>query len=271
MLPSFTVILPTRNHAQYLPGCLDALFAQSLKPETLIVVDDASTDGTSGIVAHYMARHDLSMMQYTKNEKNMGVNAIVNGVVAEVETPYVFFTADDDLILPTFFEKSLTLLAQHPEAAFCCTRSYRLVQGAGLTRESSAADLDQLPRYYDPEECALLIRNRKRLIVEGNTVLWKREAFVSVGGYQPELKWYSDWLAILAGAFTFGMVHVPELLAINRLSATSYSGVGMRDPAQQKEVVRGLYRSVAAQPAEVRRRFEHSQVLSFFGPEALYQ
>ena len=41
-----------------------------------------------------------------------------------VDTDYVTFLAADDMTFPGFFEKSLTLLARHPEAALCSGISY---------------------------------------------------------------------------------------------------------------------------------------------------
>lgn len=47
-----TVILPVRNEAEALPKLLSDLAAQTLLPQRVIVVDDASEDGTANAVEH---------------------------------------------------------------------------------------------------------------------------------------------------------------------------------------------------------------------------
>jgi len=44
--PKISVIIPTRNAADKIEGCLEAIFSQSLKPYEVIVVDGHSTDET---------------------------------------------------------------------------------------------------------------------------------------------------------------------------------------------------------------------------------
>ncbi len=41
-----TVIIPTYNRADLAAGCLHSLFAQSVLPDAVVVVDDGSTDDT---------------------------------------------------------------------------------------------------------------------------------------------------------------------------------------------------------------------------------
>jgi len=48
---AFTVIVCAHNEARYLGGCLQSLLAQTRPPDEILVVDNASTDGTSGIAA----------------------------------------------------------------------------------------------------------------------------------------------------------------------------------------------------------------------------
>jgi len=55
LLP-FSVIIPARNAAGTLACCLGAVFASSLKPPEVLVVDDGSVDETSAIAARYPCR-----------------------------------------------------------------------------------------------------------------------------------------------------------------------------------------------------------------------
>jgi glycosyltransferase involved in cell wall biosynthesis len=42
-----SVVIPAYNATIFLPRCLKSVFAQTLKPDEVIVVDDGSTDNTA--------------------------------------------------------------------------------------------------------------------------------------------------------------------------------------------------------------------------------
>lgn len=54
MLPSYVVITPARNEAQFIELTLKSLVAQTVKPIKWVVVSDGSTDGTDDIVKKYV-------------------------------------------------------------------------------------------------------------------------------------------------------------------------------------------------------------------------
>lgn len=54
--PTITVLIPAHNEAAYLGDTLRALEAQSITPDEVIVVDDASVDGTGDIARAHGAR-----------------------------------------------------------------------------------------------------------------------------------------------------------------------------------------------------------------------
>jgi len=49
MLPTLSVVIPTKNEERYLPAVLDALRRQTFQPKEIIVADARSTDDTRGI------------------------------------------------------------------------------------------------------------------------------------------------------------------------------------------------------------------------------
>lgn len=51
-----SIVIPARNEAHNLPRLLRSIAAQDVKPQEVIVVDDASTDGTAGIAEAHGAK-----------------------------------------------------------------------------------------------------------------------------------------------------------------------------------------------------------------------
>src|SRR2546427_4547602 len=117
-LPRLSVVLPNYNHGAYLPAALTGLLQQSSPPFEIIVIDDASADNSKQIIEEF-ARKSPSIRVF-HHERNQGAVAGMNHGLELARGEYVFFTASDDEVVPGLFEKSLRLLAQHPEAALCC-------------------------------------------------------------------------------------------------------------------------------------------------------
>lgn len=57
ILPMVSVLIPARNEARNIARCLDGLLMQTYPRYEVIVVDDASTDATPDILAHYVQQH----------------------------------------------------------------------------------------------------------------------------------------------------------------------------------------------------------------------
>ena len=89
--PRISVVIPTRNGVATLAACLESLQASSLLPHEIIVVDDASSDGTAEIAQRWECRV-LRLVEPSgaARAKNLG------GAVAKGD---VLFFTDDDVIV----------------------------------------------------------------------------------------------------------------------------------------------------------------------------
>lgn len=57
-LPSYVLITPARNEAQFLEQTINSVVRQTVRPLRWVIVSDGSTDGTDNIVRKYLAQHD---------------------------------------------------------------------------------------------------------------------------------------------------------------------------------------------------------------------
>jgi glycosyltransferase involved in cell wall biosynthesis len=57
MLPSYVLITPARNEAQFIELTIKSVVAQTVRPVKWIIVSDGSTDGTDEIVREYTKDH----------------------------------------------------------------------------------------------------------------------------------------------------------------------------------------------------------------------
>ena len=135
--PTLSVLFPNYNHARFLPESLGAFLAQSYRPVEIIIIDDASTDNSVEVIETFARREPR--LRLIRNERNMGVVPNMNRLVEMASGDYVYLSAADDKVLPGFFEKSMALLSQYPQAGLCSTVG-RLIDKDGKDKGIRAID-----------------------------------------------------------------------------------------------------------------------------------
>ncbi|MER7836890.1 glycosyltransferase family 2 protein [Streptomyces sp. NPDC096040] len=109
--PTVSVIIPNYNYEKTLPACLDAVFAQTLQPLEVIVVDDASTDRSRDIIRRYSCT-------LIENAGNSGVSAVRNRGAAASRGDILFFVDSDVALAPDALENAVRVLTEDPGCGF---------------------------------------------------------------------------------------------------------------------------------------------------------
>ena len=109
-----SICIATLNRADYIAATLDSILPQ-LTPETeLVVVDGASTDGTSEILQRYAQRS--SQLRYFREPTNSGVDADYDKAVNYAQGEFCWLMTDDDLLVPDAVANALGRLDDSIEA-----------------------------------------------------------------------------------------------------------------------------------------------------------
>ena len=260
-LPALSVIVPNYNHAKYLELSLPAILHQSVPPLELIVLDDASTDNSVEVIQRFADQNPL--VRFVRNEQNLGAIANVKKGVALARGECVFVAPADDEIVPGLFEKSLTMLARHPQAALCCAAAEWRETFSGLTWHMAAGMPDR-PCYLSPDELVRLGRRGKLCIITSSCIV-RRAALAEAGGYFPDLRWHADWFACYIPAFRRGVCFLPEVLSLANILPRSLYQAGHSSPAHRKVLLNLLEQLDSPACADVRPRVRDSGALSLFG------
>jgi glycosyltransferase involved in cell wall biosynthesis len=260
-LPALSVVVPNYNHGQYLPNCLEALLNQSVPPAEVIVIDDASTDNSLQVLDGFAQRYPA--LRVYRNEQNQGVVYNLNRGMDLARGDYLFFPAADDEVKPGLFEKSLTLLAKHPDAALSCTVSEWHDMRSGLSWHMSSGIADR-PCYLSPDELVQLGQQGKFMIVSASAIM-RKKPLVEIGRFIPELRWHCDWFATFATALRYGMCFVPEVLSDFYLHPTSYYNRGRKKKEHLEVLTRILDRLSSPACADIAPRIRDSVALALFG------
>ncbi len=94
------VTIVTYNARQFIEPCLESILRQNYSPLEVVVVDNASMDGTRGILARYEHR-----LHVTYNNSNVGFAAAQNQAIARSTSDWVLVLNPDVVLLPGFIEQ----------------------------------------------------------------------------------------------------------------------------------------------------------------------
>ena len=110
-VPSVTVVLPVFNRVQVVARAIESVLGQTFSDFELLVVDDASTDGTVSRVA----RFGDPRLRILPLPTNGGACAARNAGIEAARGEIVCFLDSDDVYLPTKLEHVVARFAAAPE------------------------------------------------------------------------------------------------------------------------------------------------------------
>ncbi len=199
--PLISVIIPTYNYARYLPQALDSVLAQSLLPQTeIILADDASTDQSDAICREYAAAHPC--IRYHRHTTNIGMVPNWNWCLQQARGTFIKpLMADDLLLTPLALAQMAQTLQNHPSVAL--VTSARRIIDADAQERSCWAPLGTQSRILTARAWKQMHLERQiptilNSIGEPSAVLFRRQQ--AYRGFDPSLRQLVDlemWLHLL--------------------------------------------------------------------------
>lgn len=107
------VLVPAYNAARVIGESIQSILNQTYRDLEVVVVDDASTDGTTDLVEHIVAAD--SRLRLLRNERNLGIADNRNRALRDSESEFVAWQDADDISMPRRLERQVTYLDSHPE------------------------------------------------------------------------------------------------------------------------------------------------------------
>lgn len=95
--PTFGVIIPTFNSVHTLHQCLDPLILSLSPTDKILVIDDASTDGTRELINEFKLNDPRIVFL---DNPSRGPNAARNLGIDVIDTDYILFVDSDDHLSP---------------------------------------------------------------------------------------------------------------------------------------------------------------------------
>jgi biofilm PGA synthesis N-glycosyltransferase PgaC len=162
----YVIITPARNEERAIEHTIRSVISQTIKPEKWVIVSDASTDRTDGIVQDYCKDYPFIrfIRSFNNQRRNFGskVAAFNAGYVTLTDQQYEFIgNLDADVsFAPDYFANLIDRFARIP----------KLGVGGGLIQELVGSKF--------------VAQDISRNSVAGAVQFFRRRCFEDIGGYQ---------------------------------------------------------------------------------------
>jgi GT2 family glycosyltransferase len=185
--PGVSVIIVNHNSGNLLARCLKSLEQQTVVPEKVIVVDNASTDGSCDTMD---AQLDITVIH---SQKNIGFAAGNNLALTECHSPFAALLNPDAFPEPDWLERLFSAVKKYPEYAMYGSRQVSAENSALLDGDGDSyyvsgmvwrqGHMQPVPDRVSPWEvfspCAA-------------AAFYRTEAVRSAGGFDPDFFCYLE-------------------------------------------------------------------------------
>ncbi len=178
-----SVVIPTYNRAFFIKAAIDSVLSQIFRDFELIVVDDGSTDDTSGLLLSYGTKIKVI------TKANKGPSAARNRGIKAAKGQWIAFLDSDDVWKPDKLEKQVQFIKDNPDIKICQTEEIWIRNGKRVNPRKK----HEMHSGWIYEQCLPLC------IVSPSSVMIHREVFEKVGFFDETMlacEDYDLWLRI---------------------------------------------------------------------------
>lgn len=127
--PFFSVVIPACNSEKYLPATLESVISQTFPDWEVVLVDDASSDGTPGIMDGYAEKYPR--IRVFRNKENIGIAKSLNRGIREARGAWIARLDSDDLFIPGYLETLRSFIAKLPHQNCFVSGWVTVIDGKG--------------------------------------------------------------------------------------------------------------------------------------------
>ena len=207
--PFVSICIPAYNAELFIFDTLKSAISQDYSNLEIIVSDDCSTDRTLQVLEGF----EDSRLRIIRQNRNLGNYANCNAVIGAAKGELICKLDADDLLEPNFVSEMVAALLAHPEAVivYCAMRLIdQFGKHIGYERKISGTEFRIGPEEY--------IRQVISFNGQGTCILFKRDAFEQVGGFNEKFLHVSgDWVLFREFSKFGGILYLDKVLATYRI------------------------------------------------------
>ena len=209
-----TAAIVAYNGERYYAQAIESLLNQSHRiAELILVVDRASTDRTVAIAHEY---HERDARVRVIEVEHCSIAAKFARVVTEATTEWIAFLDSDDVALPHRVERGLAAALERPDVVAWFGWTWHITPEGRRFRMARHGPTDE-------QQYAALRRNHEIPIFDHCTGLFRRDALLAAGNYDPAISIAPDYDIVDRLTDVGVMLTIPEPLAEYRLHGANMS------------------------------------------------
>ncbi len=196
--PLVSVVMSVHNGERHLKHAIQSILSQSFLNYEFIIIDDASTDATPGILDGFNDKRLLII----RNTGNLGLTPSLNSGIRAARGQYVARMDADDISVPHRLARQVEYLEKNPEIAVVGSSYYSMDEHDVLTGIIDVLD--------SPE---LIHRELTRQNWFGHgSVLMRKRCLEEVGGYDERFIYAQDYDLFLRLSERYKLANIAEPL-----------------------------------------------------------
>lgn len=211
-----SVVIPTYNRQTMLAEALASVYAQTLQPSEVLVIDDGSTDQTAELVRSMAGQTSLPVRYF--RQPNRGPAAARNVGIKMAKGPYLAFLDSDDCWEKQKLATQFQAMRSAPDFLISHTRETWYRRGVRLNQK----------KIHQPPHGMIFTQCLRLCCVAMSTVLADKRFFMDCGWFDESLRCCEDYDLWLRGSRAHPFLLVDEPLTIKRGGRTDQVSVCYR-------------------------------------------
>ena len=214
--PLVSVICLCFNHEAYVEEAMQSVLAQTYPNIELIVVDDASTDGSQEVIRRFVKEHEE--VKPILLEENLGNCKAFNTGWLEASGKYIIDLAADDLLHETRIARGVEVLEKRGEKYGVHFTDARMIDEKGQN-----IGLHITQEYYNPVPEGIIFKQLlAKYFINPVSMMLSDKMLNILGGYDESLA-YEDFDLWVRSSKEFAYCYTPEVLVSKRVLGNSHS------------------------------------------------
>jgi glycosyltransferase involved in cell wall biosynthesis len=270
-LPTVSVIVPNFMHAAYLEARLASIASQSYQDFEVIMLDDASTDGSLAILESWATKDER--FRLVPNEVNSGSTFKQWNKGAELARgKFLWIAESDDVAEPDLLKDLVEVMLDQPEVVIAYAQSL-LIDDKGKALHSfdvhyqylfksnrwhqahSSRGLDEIEQYF-------MLHN---VVPNASGALLRAATYHSIGGADPTWKLNGDWMFYVRMLERGDIAYLPQTLNHFRLhDQTQRQKANVTGHVYQELLAIADYIAQTHQPPEAIKRKAYRNIATWW-------
>lgn len=222
MVGKVTVICLCFNHEKYVIAALNSVLGQTYSNIELIVIDDASPDGSAKIITDFMKEYEGEIpVSFFPFQTNRGNCKAFNFGLQKAKGEYIIDLAADDMLLPNSVEKQIAAFGKLDDSyAVVFSDVYYINENSEILKTHFQRDKNGKLAQFVPQGDIYKPILAKSFL-SATSMMMRKKVLDEIGGYDETLS-YEDYDFWIKSARKYQYHFIDDILVKKRILKNSH-------------------------------------------------